>query len=60
MAVAPELSTTDVVGVGAGFTVIVALVVAEQPFAFVTVTEYVIVAAGLTVIAALVAPVLHK
>ena len=56
----PELSDTDVVEVGRAFTVIVELVAAEQPFEFVTVTEYVVVADGLTTIAAVVAPVLHK
>jgi hypothetical protein len=39
LAVVPELSTTDVVGVGSGLTVIAPEVEAEQPFAFVTVTE---------------------
>jgi len=58
-ATAPELSVTEVDGVGAGLTVIVVLVVAEQPFAFVTVTVYVVVATGLTVSAAVVAPVLQ-
>jgi hypothetical protein len=44
-------------GVGSGFTVIVEVEVAEQPFAFVTVTVYVVVDAGVTVIAAEFAPV---
>jgi len=36
--VAPDVSVTAIAGVGSGFTVIVRVVVAEQLFAFVTVT----------------------
>jgi hypothetical protein len=37
-AVVPEVSVTAIVGVGNGLTVIVRVLVAEQLFAFVTVT----------------------
>ena len=60
LAAVPEVSVTAIAGVGNGLTVIVWVLVAEQLFAFVTVTVYVVVAVGLSVIAAVVAPVLHK
>jgi hypothetical protein len=60
LAAVPEVSVTAIEGVGNGLTVIVWVAVAEQLFAFVTVTVYVVVAVGLSVIAAVVAPVLHK
>jgi hypothetical protein len=47
--------------VGSALTVtVVAEEVAEQPFAFVTVTLYDVALVGETVIEAVVAPVLHK
>lgn len=45
---------------GIAFTVIVFETLAEQPAAFVPVTEYVVVVDGLTVMEAVVAPLLHK
>ena len=57
--VSPELSATEMAGVGSGLTVIKVLVVEEHPFEFVTVTVYVVVATGFTVSAAVVAPVLQ-
>ena len=44
---------------GAAFTTMATLPTAEQPLAFVPVTEYVVEAPGLTVILADVAPVLQ-
>lgn len=48
------------VTVGNGFTVTVAVVLAVQPAARVTVTVYVVVATGLTVMAAVVAPLFQR
>lgn len=55
--IVPEDSVTDMDGIGSGFTVIVAEVVAVQPLASVTVTVYVVVVVGDLVIAAVASPV---
>ena len=55
----PELSDTDIAGVGRSFTVIVLVDVAVHPLALVTVTVYVAVAVGETEIEVVAAP-LHQ
>ena len=55
------VASTPALTVGSALTVtVVTADVAEQPFAFVTVTLYEVALVGDTVIEAVVAPVLHK
>jgi hypothetical protein len=55
--VVPELSSTAIIGLGSGFTVIVVLVLEKHPFPSVTVTVY--IPAVITVIDSLVSDVLQ-